>query len=129
REKVEVDLLAVDGLGKEASVVAAELLHLVRRDEAHALRLAHLAAELAALLVEHVAEKPGSAHDPRDACLVAEAHAFGQLVADEAAAHDQDVLAGVGLLDDRVGVVERLEAETSGDLVGTRSRSRLRSSS
>src|SRR5581483_1795839 len=117
-QRVELHLPAVDRLGEVVAVDAAELLDLVRGDELHALRLAELAAELAALLVEHVAQEPRPAHDPRDLRRLPKADALGELVADEAPTHHEHALRRVGLLDDRVGVVDGLEAEALSDLVG-----------
>src|SRR6202011_226105 len=57
-EQVELHVLAVDGVSLEATVQPAELLHLIRRDDLHTLRLTHLAAQLPAFLVKHVAEEP-----------------------------------------------------------------------
>src|SRR5437879_9590280 len=52
---------------------------------------------------------------------------FRSLVADEAAAHHEHPLARVGFLDDRVGVVERLKAQTRRDVACARPRRRFRS--
>ena len=92
----------------------------------HPLLLAHLAAQLSALLIEHVAQEPGPTHDPGHAGLVTKAHALGELVSDEAASHHKHSLRRVGFLDDRVRVVEGLEAQTGGDVRGTRPGRRFR---
>src|SRR2546428_4243949 len=111
-QQVELDLVPVHRFRQIAAIAATELLDLIRGDELDALRLAELPAELAALFIQDVAKKPRPAHDPRHLRLLAKAHALGQLVPDEAAAHDEHPLARVGFLDDRVGVVERLKAQT-----------------
>src|SRR5207248_10918857 len=93
--------------------------YLVVHDEAAARRLPQLAAQGASFLVEHVAQEPGPAHDPGHPAAAVH-DTLGDLVADEAAAHHQRLLGGVGALDDGIGVVDGLEAEHVVDLVRAR---------
>jgi hypothetical protein len=86
----------------------------------HILGLAQLPAQPPAFLIQHVAQEPRPAHDPRQLCLLAKADSLGQLVTDEAATHHEHALRLVRLLDERIGVVEGLKAQARGHLFGTR---------
>ena len=75
-EDVELDLLAVHGLGQEMAVQPAEALHLIRGYELDALRFAELPAQPAAFLVEDITQEPWPAHHPSDFRGLSKAHAF-----------------------------------------------------
>src|SRR2546429_6077624 len=99
------------------AVQPAEALHLIRGYELDALRFTELPAQPAAFLVEDIAQEPWPAHHPCDFRGLSKAHAFRQLVADEAASHHQHTCGRIGLLNDAVGVVDGLKAEALGHLV------------